>query len=143
MNAIWYVMRAGEFSGPFTTAEVKERMRQGQIEPTDDLGTGNGEWQNARVWDELSTLPAKCVPGPENQAAFADDAAKYPAPPPLPTSAAGNEKTNSQTGCGERVIAFIVMGIALGLMKENLDAKRKNNNPLLKKSKLKQPPDKQ
>lgn len=126
MDAIWYVMHAGKITGPFTAAEVKEGIRQGQIEPTDDLGTGNGEWQNARLWDELSTLPAPCLPGPENQPAFSEDAVKYPAPPPLPASTTSNSQNNTPTGCWERIITFIGIGLTLAFFKQQFDAKQQN-----------------
>jgi hypothetical protein len=132
MTAIWYVCRECKITGPYTAAEIKEQIRADLIRPTDDLGTGNGNWQNARVWDELSSLPAKFSPTPENQQAFAADAAKYPTPPPLPRTNGVIPQPSHDWGWAKLLFGIFLWGLLASYYKVPFFGMNQKPRPALK-----------
>jgi hypothetical protein len=131
MNNLWYIRRARSITGPYPANVIKEKIRAGEVIPTDEIGVGNDRWLNARAWDVLSTIPEQYSPGIENQQAFRAEEPTYPAPPPLPTEPKAPPK--DKWGWAKILLALFIWGYIAADMKQQ-------QKPIFKSAQQKQPP---
>jgi hypothetical protein len=48
VQALWYVRKSGQVSGPFPAPQIDEALRVGEIVPTDELSLDGEQWQPVR-----------------------------------------------------------------------------------------------
>jgi hypothetical protein len=87
MSKQWYFQVMGAELGPVTSAELKEKVKRGQIQPETLVRLGNdGKWQPASRVKGLLDDPATPAPTPERAAKAGPAVAKAEAAPPPPVA---------------------------------------------------------
>ncbi|MDL5367906.1 GYF domain-containing protein [Xanthomonas sp. NCPPB 2654] len=102
MSAWYYADAARHRHGPLSTAELRERVRDGLLERTTLVWReGMPEWQPLQALAAELGLPAVATPPP------------LPPPPPVATATAVAAPRAGLSGCGIGAIVAIVLGLVL------------------------------
>lgn len=102
LSAWYYADAARHRHGPLSTAELRERVRDGLLERTTLVWReGMPEWQPLQALAAELGLPAVATPPP------------LPPPPPVATATAVAAPRAGLSGCGIGAIVAIVLGLVL------------------------------